>query len=130
MERIFFIIAAGLAFLAVALDAWGAHGLPGGLDAHRLALFEIGVRYQMYHALALLGVSFACTQWPSSWIDAGGWLLISGVLVFSGSLYLLSLTGIKGLGAFTPLGGLLLLTSWGCLAVGVWRAHSRAGSGR
>ena len=130
MERIFFIIAAGLAGLAVALDAWGAHGLPGWLDAHRLTLFETGVRYQMYHALALLGVSGAGTRWPSPWVNVGGWLLISGVLVFSGSLYLLSLTGIKGLGTLTPLGGLLLLAGWGCLAVGVWRAHSRAGSGR
>ena len=128
MERIFFIIAAGLAGLAVALNAWGAHGLPGWLDAHRLALFEIGVRYQMHHALALLGVSFACTQWPSRWVDASGGLLISGVLVFSGSLYLRSLTGITGVGALTPLGGLLFLAGWGCLAVGVWRA--RAGSGR
>ena len=130
MERIFFIIAAGLAGLAVALDAWGAHGLPGGLDAHRLALFEIGVRYQMYHALALLGVSGAGTRWPSRWVDASGGLLISGVLVFSGSLYLRSLTGVTGLGALTPLGGLLLLAGWGCLAVGVGRARARAGSGR
>ena len=123
MERIFFIIAAGLAFLAVALGAFGAHGLRGRLDAHLLNIFEIGVRYQMYHALALMGVSFACTQWPGKWIDASGWLLISGVLVFSGSLYLLTLTGMKALGALTPLGGLLLLAGWGCLAAGVWQAR-------
>ena len=97
MDRIFFIIAAGSAFIAVAAGAFGAHGLRERLDADLLAAFEIGVRYQMYHALALIGVSWAGTRWPGPFIQAEGWLLVIGSLLFSGSLYLLSLTGTKGL---------------------------------
>ena len=123
MDRVFFIIAAVSAFIAVAAGAFGAHGLKGRLDADLLAVFEIGVRYQMYHALALIGVSLACTRWPGKLIQAGGWLLIIGSLLFSGSLYLLSLTGTKGLGAITPLGGVLLLAGWLCLAVGAFKSR-------
>lgn len=123
MDRVFFIIAAGSAFIAVAAGAFGAHGLRGQLDADLLAAFEIGVRYQMYHALALMGISFACTRWPGKLIHAGGWLLIIGSIFFSGSLYLLSLTGMKGLGAMTPVGGMLLLAGWLCLAVGAFKAR-------
>ena len=118
MPRIFFIIAACSAFIAVAAGAFGAHGLRGKLDPDLLAVFEIAVRYQMVHALALIGVSFAGTQWPGQFINAGGWLLVIGSIFFSGSLYLLSLTGLKGLGAITPVGGVLLLAGWLCLAVG------------
>lgn len=121
MARTFFIIATCLAGMAVAAGAFSAHGLRGWLDADLLAVFEVGVRYQMYHALALLGVSFACAQWPGSLMSVGGWLLVIGSLIFSGSLYLLSLTGIKGLGAITPVGGVLLLAGWLCLAVGALR---------
>lgn len=123
MDRIFFIIAAGSAFIAVAAGAFGAHGLRERLDADLLAAFEIGVRYQMYHALALIGVSWAGTRWPSPLIQAGGWLLVIGSLLFSGSLYLLSLTGTKGLGAMTPVGGMLLLAGWLCLAVGAFQSR-------
>ena len=121
MPRIFFIIAACSAFIAVAAGAFGAHGLRGKLDPELLAVFEIAVRYQMYCALALIGVSFAGTQWPGKFILAGGWLLVIGSLLFSGSLYLLSLTGIKGLGAITPIGGVLLLAGWLCLAIGAFK---------
>jgi uncharacterized membrane protein YgdD (TMEM256/DUF423 family) len=124
MDRVFFIIAAGSAFMAVAAGAFGAHGLRGQLNADLLAVFETGARYQMYHALALIGVSLACTRWPGKLIHAGGWLLIIGSMVFSGSLYLLSLTGIKGLGAITPVGGVLLLAGWLCLAVGAFKSRS------
>ena len=114
MDRVFFIIAAGSAFIAVAAGAFGAHGWRGSLDPDLLAVFEIGVRYQMSHALALIGVSLACTRWPGKLLQAGGWLLIIGSMVFSGSLYLLSLTGMKELGAITPVGGVLLLAGWFC----------------
>jgi uncharacterized membrane protein YgdD (TMEM256/DUF423 family) len=124
MDRVFFIIAAGSAFIAVAAGAFGAHGLRGLLDADLLAVFETGVRYQMYHALALIGVSLACARWPGKLIHAGGWLLVIGSVFFSGSLYLLSLTGIKGLGAITPVGGMLLLAGWLCLAVGAFKSRS------
>lgn len=118
MARVFFIIGALFAFMAVAAGAFGAHGLRGRLDADLLAVFETGARYQMYHALGLLGVSFACTQWPGKLIHVGGGLLAVGSLCFSGSLYLLSLTGVKILGAITPIGGVLALLGWLCLAIG------------
>ena len=123
MARVFFIIGALFAFIAVAAGAFGAHGLRGQLDAEMLAVFETGARYQMYHALGLLGVSFACTQWPGKLIYAAGWLLVAGSLGFSGSLYLLSLTGVKTLGVITPLGGTLALAGWLCLAIGAWSSH-------
>ena len=123
MTRVFFIIGALFAFIAVAAGAFGAHGLRGQLDADLLAAFETGARYQMYHALGLFGVSFACTQWPGKLIYAAGWLLAAGSLGFSGSLYLLSLTGVKTLGVITPLGGTLALAGWLCLAIGAWSSH-------
>ena len=116
MDRVFFCIGAISAFVAVALGAFGAHGLKGRLDAGLLAVFEVGVRYQMYHALALLAVAWACTRWPGGAAVAAGWLFVAGTVVFSGSLYALSLTGVRWLGAITPIGGLALLAGWACLA--------------
>lgn len=81
-----------------------------------LAVFETGARYQMYHALALLAVAWACTRWPGMLATASGILFIAGIVIFSGSLYLLSFTGIKWLGAITPLGGLAFMAGWVCLA--------------
>jgi uncharacterized membrane protein YgdD (TMEM256/DUF423 family) len=116
MDRIFFALGSISAFLAVGLGAFGAHGLKGRLTPELLATFEVGVRYQMYHALALLAVAWACTKWPGPFTTAAGWLFIAGTVIFSGSLYGLSLTGVRWLGAVTPLGGLALLAGWGCLA--------------
>jgi uncharacterized membrane protein YgdD (TMEM256/DUF423 family) len=118
MDQTFFILGVAFAFISVAAGAFGAHALKSHLDTGMLAVFETGVRYQMYHALALIGVSWACNRWPSTLIAAGGWLLACGSLVFSGSLYLLCLTGAKWPGAITPLGGLALLAGWLCLALG------------
>jgi uncharacterized membrane protein YgdD (TMEM256/DUF423 family) len=86
-----------------------------------LAVFETGVRYQMYHALALFAAAWAHTKWPGAAASAGGWLFIIGMLVFSGSLYLLALSGIRWLGAITPLGGLALLAGWLCLLWAAWQ---------
>ena len=116
MDRVFFALGALAAFVGVALGAFAAHGLKSRLDASLLATFEIGVRYQMYHALALLGVAWACTRWPGTLTNTAGWLFVAGILVFSGSLYLLALTGVRWLGAITPLGGLAFLAGWTCLA--------------
>jgi uncharacterized membrane protein YgdD (TMEM256/DUF423 family) len=116
MERLFFAIGAVSACIAVAAGAFGAHTLKGRISAEMLAVFEVGVRYQMYHALALIACAWAMTKWPGSLISAAGWLFISGTLLFSGSLYLLSLTGVRGLGAITPLGGVALIAGWLCLA--------------
>jgi uncharacterized membrane protein YgdD (TMEM256/DUF423 family) len=116
MDRVFFALGAVAAFIGVALGAFAAHGLKARLDANLLATFEIGVRYQMYHALALLAVAWASSKWPGAWVNASGWLFIAGILVFSGTLYALALTGVRWLGAITPLGGLAFLAGWLCLA--------------
>ena len=116
MDRLFFALGAIAAFIGVGLGAFAAHGLKARLDPAMLATFEIGVRYHMYHALALLGVAWACSKWPSSLTTAAGWLFILGIVVFSGTLYALALTGVRWLGAITPLGGLAFLAGWLCLA--------------
>ena len=120
MDKLFFALGAVSGFLGVALGAFGAHALKARLDADMLATFEVGVRYQMYHALALLAVGWACTRWPGAALTASGWLFVAGTVIFSGSLYVLSLSGARWLGAITPLGGLALLGGWLCLA---WAAY-------
>lgn len=121
MDRVFFILGSVSAFLAVALGAFGAHGLKDGLTPDMLAVFETGVRYQMYHALALLAVGWACTRWPGPLATASGWLFVAGTVIFSGSLYVLALSGVRWLGAITPLGGASFLAGWVCLAWAVLR---------
>jgi uncharacterized membrane protein YgdD (TMEM256/DUF423 family) len=121
VDRFFFIAGSLSAFSAVALGAFGAHGLKERVSPEMLAIFEVGVRYHMYHALALLGVAWAAARWPGGSINAAGWLFLLGMLVFSGSLYALSVTGIRWLGAITPIGGAAFLIGWLCLAWGIWR---------
>ena len=108
--------------IAVAAGAFGAHALKSRLDAAELATFEVGARYQMYHALALIAVAWAMSRWAAPQLRAAGWLFLAGTILFSGSLYLLALTGARGLGAVTPFGGLCFLAGWLLLAVGVWRS--------
>jgi uncharacterized membrane protein YgdD (TMEM256/DUF423 family) len=121
MERFFFVAAALAAFLGVVLGAFGAHGLRDRLEPDLLATFETGVRYHVYHALALFAVACASSRWPSGAVHAAGWLFLAGILIFSGSLYLLSLTGARWLGAVTPFGGAALLLGWILLAWGALR---------
>jgi uncharacterized membrane protein YgdD (TMEM256/DUF423 family) len=121
MDRGFAVLGSLSALLAVAAGAFGAHGLRARLPAELLSVFETGARYQMYHALALLFVAWATTHWGSGAIRAAGWLFVGGTVLFSGSLYLLALTGTRWWGAVTPLGGLLFLGGWLTLAVGIWR---------
>ena len=121
MDRLFFAIGSLAGFLGVALGAFGAHALKARLGADMLGTFEVGVRYQMYHALALLAVGLAQTRWPGAVLTGSGWLFVTGTVLFSGSLYLLSVTGARWLGAVTPIGGLALLAGWLCLAWAVWR---------
>jgi len=125
MERIFFAAGAFSAFIAVAAGAFGAHALKHRLDPDMLTVFEIGVRYQMYHALALLGVGFAGAKWPGKLMNAGGCLFIIGTVFFSGSLYQLSLTGTKWLGAVTPIGGGIWLAGWLCVALGALKYREK-----
>ena len=122
MERVFYLIGAVSAFAGVAAGAFGAHGLKGRLGDELLAVFETGVRYQMYHALALFAAAWAAARWPGALTSAAGWLFVAGTVVFSGSLYVLSLTGLRWLGAVTPLGGLAFLAGWLCLAAACWKS--------
>ncbi|MCK6530180.1 DUF423 domain-containing protein [Myxococcota bacterium] len=124
MDRIFFALGSGLAGLAVVLGAFGAHGLRRRVPPDLLAVFETGVRYHFYHALALLAVAWAASRWPSAAVTASGWLFACGIAVFSGTLYALALSGARWLGAITPLGGLALVAGWVLLAWGVARAGS------
>ncbi len=118
MDRTFAALGAGFGFLAVALGAFGAHALRARLTPEDLATFEIGVRYQMYHALALFVVAWASTRWPTgSELTWAGWAFTVGIVVFSGSLYLLVLSGTRWLGAITPIGGVAFLAGWALLAL-------------
>lgn len=121
MERLFFILGAILSGLAVGTGAFGAHGLKARLSVEMLNTFEIAVRYHFYHALALFVTAWACTRWPSATTTAAGWLFIIGIVIFSGSLYTLTLTGMRWLGAITPIGGLAFLAGWLCLAWAAWQ---------
>ena len=102
--------------LSVVLGAFGAHALKNRLDAYALQVFETAVRYQMFHALALLGVALVASHVESTAIKLAGWSFCLGILLFSGSLYTLAATGVKVLGAVAPVGGLFLIGGWGCLA--------------
>jgi uncharacterized membrane protein YgdD (TMEM256/DUF423 family) len=121
MDRLFFVLGALSAFLAVGLGAFGAHALRARLAPDLLQVFDTGLRYHMFHALGLLAVGWAATRWPGGGVIAAGWLFVAGTLIFSGSLYFLALTGQRWLGALTPLGGLCFLAGWALLAGSAWR---------
>jgi uncharacterized membrane protein YgdD (TMEM256/DUF423 family) len=123
MDRLFLSLGAGSAFIAVGAGAFGAHALRARLPSDLLAVFETGVRYQMYHALALIAVAWVVTRWPSGTAVWAGWLFVAGTLLFSGSLYLLALTGVRWLGAVTPLGGVAFLAGWVCLILAARQAR-------
>jgi uncharacterized membrane protein YgdD (TMEM256/DUF423 family) len=116
-----FAAGAVLAGVGVAAGAFGAHGLKSRVTPELLVVFETAARYQMYHALALLAVDWAATRWPSVWVGAAGWLFVSGIVIFSGSLYLMTFTGARWLGAVTPLGGLAFILGWAALALAAIR---------
>jgi uncharacterized membrane protein YgdD (TMEM256/DUF423 family) len=118
MDRAFLLMGALAGATGVALGAFGAHGLRSRLTPEMLAVFETGVRYHLYHAIALLGTVPIMARFEGSrLVIAAGWLFVAGIVLFSGSLYLLALTGITMLGAITPLGGVAFLCAWACLAV-------------
>src|SRR6476660_3444821 len=110
MDRTFMFVAALMGLVGVGFGAFGAHGLRGRLTPDMLAVFETGVRYQMYHAFALLITALALARFD-------GWLFTAGIVLFSGSLYALALSGVTVLGAITPLGGLAFLAGWACLII-------------
>ncbi|HEY9657441.1 MAG TPA: DUF423 domain-containing protein [Allocoleopsis sp.] len=122
MFRAFLTIAAILGGLSVASGAFASHALKDKLAERSLEIFEVAARYQMYHALALLLVALLLRQAEMAqvWLTASGSAFIVGVLLFCGSLYALSLSGIKILGAVAPLGGLAFIVGWVCLAIAAW----------
>ena len=121
MERTFFLWGAVAGLTGVAAGAFGAHALRHRLATDLLEIYETAVRYQLIHALALLAAGWASGRWPGAASTAAGWLFVAGMLVFSGSLYILALSGARWLGAVTPLGGLALLGGWLCLILAAAR---------
>jgi len=117
MDRTFMFVGALMGFVGVGLGAFGAHGLKGRLPAEMLAVFETGVRYQMYHALALLALGAMMSRLEGRAVVVAGWSFTAGILIFSGSLYALALSGVTMLGAITPIGGLAFLIGWIALAI-------------
>jgi uncharacterized membrane protein YgdD (TMEM256/DUF423 family) len=124
MVRLWFVLGCVSCGLGVAAGAFAAHALRQKLPSDLLTVFETGARYQIYHGLGLFSVAFAAARWPSGHSDWAGWAFLAGILLFSGSLYLLSLSGIRAFGAITPLGGLCFLAGWALLAWGVGAAGS------
>jgi uncharacterized membrane protein YgdD (TMEM256/DUF423 family) len=123
MAKLFITMAAVSGMLAVVFGAFGAHALKNKLDDYALGVFETAVQYHFYHSLALLAVGILALSLPdSTLLKSSGWLFTVGLVVFSGSLYVLSLTGVRWLGAITPLGGLAFIVGWACLAAASWKS--------
>lgn len=122
MHRTFLVLGALSAAVAVAAGAFGAHGLKARLAPDLLAVFETGARYHLAHALGLLAVGLLAARAPSAAATWAGWLLAAGTVLFSGSLYALALTGVRALGAVTPLGGVAFIAGWIALALAALRA--------
>jgi uncharacterized membrane protein YgdD (TMEM256/DUF423 family) len=120
--RLFLTLAALAGALAVMSGAFGAHALKARLTPDLLAVYQTAVQYHFWHALALGLIGLVATQLPDSGaLRVAGWLMVAGLVVFSGSLYVLALTGLRALGAVTPLGGLAFIAGWLALAWSVWR---------
>ena len=125
MDRRFFMLGALLAMVGVAAGAFGAHALKARLTPEMLAVFETGVRYQLVHSLALLATAWASHRWPGRITHAAGWLFVAGIVLFSGSLYALALSGARGLGITTPFGGVAFILGWAGLAWAAARNPAR-----
>jgi uncharacterized membrane protein YgdD (TMEM256/DUF423 family) len=121
MVRTFLMLAAFFGFTGVALGAFAAHGLKSRMSAEYLAIFHTGVLYQLIHALAILGVAVLAAQLPGRLMTWAGYSFAVGIVLFSGSLYVLTLTGISKLGIVTPFGGLAFLFGWALLGLTAWR---------
>ena len=116
--KLFAILGAVFGALSVAAGAFGAHALRAQLDARMLEVFETAARYQMYHALALLAVAWLGAQVQAGAVQVAGWAFVTGIVLFSGSLYAMAFTGIRALGAITPIGGVAFIIGWAALAWG------------
>ena len=122
MDRLFFILGVVSAAIAVGTGAFGAHGLKARVAPDMLAVWETASRYHMYHAFGLICAAWAASRWPTGAATASGWLFVAGTVIFSGSLYVMTLTGARWLGAITPIGGLAFIAGWIVLA---WAAGPR-----
>lgn len=122
MEKTFFALGAASAALAVLLGSFGAHALKARLAPEQLVTFETGVRYHLVHALGLLAAAWAAGRFGGDAVRWGGWLLAAGTLLFSGSLYLLALTGVRWIGIVTPFGGVAFVVGWALLAMAALRS--------
>ena len=122
MQKFVLLTAAGLGALSVMIGAFGAHALRAALEAsERLETFETAVKYQFYHTLALLAIGLLMYQIPDKWLYYAALAMIGGILIFSGSLYILCITGVRWLGAITPIGGVLMIAGWVMLFLVVYR---------
>ncbi len=122
MAKLFITLASLSGMTAVMLGAFGAHALRERLDVYARGVFDTAVQYHFYHSLALLAVGLLAVSQPqTAMLKSSGWLFLIGIVIFSGSLYLLSVTGVRWLGAVTPLGGLAFIAGWACLAATGWK---------
>jgi uncharacterized membrane protein YgdD (TMEM256/DUF423 family) len=123
MERLFVVLGSVVMLLGVAAGAFGAHGLRSYFEQYPSlnSTYETAVQYMMIHGLALLAVAWVTSNWPGQLANWAGYLFLAGIILFSGSLFLLVVTRVGWLGAVTPLGGVAFLAGWSCLALAVWR---------
>lgn len=119
MDKLFLMVGALSGAVSVAAGAFGSHGLRAKLEPRMLEVFETAARYQMYHALALMAVAWVATRWPGTMTTASGWLFVAGTVLFSGSLYGYTLTGVRTLAIITPIGGVCFILGWISLALAV-----------
>ena len=126
MTRAFVILAGAFGFLGVAAGAFGAHGLRGRLSDEMLTIWNTAAHYQLVHAVALLGAAWVVDRFAGRCATAAGWLFAAGIVIFSGSLYLLALTSVRWLGAITPGGGVALLLGWIMLAAAAMAARGES----
>ncbi|NGP44690.1 DUF423 domain-containing protein [Bacillaceae bacterium SIJ1] len=121
MLKLFLVIGSISGFLAVAIGAFGAHGLEGKVSERMLANYQTGVLYQMFHTIGILGVAIVSSFFQTPLLLWSGWLMVAGIVFFSGSLYVMALTGKTILGAVTPIGGVLFLAGWILLAIAAFK---------
>ena len=123
MDRTFLALGAISAAISVAAGAFGAHALKARLAPDLLAVFETGARYHMFHELGLVAAAWAAARFPGAAVVWAGWLFVAGTVLFSGSLYALTLTGVRALGAVTPFGGVAFIAGWAALAAAAVRGR-------
>jgi uncharacterized membrane protein YgdD (TMEM256/DUF423 family) len=125
MERLFVIVGSIIMFCGVSAGAFGAHALSSHFESHPdlQTSYETAIRYLMIHGLAILAVAWASGRWPGALVNTAGYLFVAGIIIFSGSLFVLSLTGIRWLGAITPVGGVAFLAGWFFLMIAAWRSQ-------